>query len=99
MTLKALQLRTAYWQGRLNLGEWRITTTWGASKSTHGEITWNPEALTATIWLNKYSRDKENTLIHELLHLVLQGHAECGGRASTELERAINRIAEALTPQ
>lgn len=98
MSLKELQLRCAFWQGRLNLPEWRITVQWGASKSTHGEVTWKAEEFTATIWINKYSRGKENILIHELLHIVLQGHEECGGPASVELERAINRIAEALTP-
>lgn len=99
MSLKELQLRAAYWQGRLNLREWKISVQWGASRSTHGECTWKAEELVATVWVNKYSPGKENILIHELLHIVLQGHRECEGRASVELERAINRIAEALTPQ
>lgn len=99
MTLKDLQLRCAFWQGRLNLPEWKISVQWGASPATHGQCHWKPEEFVATIWLNKYSRGKENILIHELLHIVLQGHGECDGVVDIELERAINRIAEALTPQ
>jgi len=99
MSLRDLELRTAYWQGRLNLREWRISVRWGSAKEFHGRIWWNTEELTATMEINKYTKNKEETLVHELLHLVLQGHEELTAEYDVNLEKAINRIAAALIIQ
>lgn len=98
MTLGQLQERKDYWQARLNLKEWRITATWGPQKGMkcfHGMCWWNPEELIATIQINRMSKDKESILVHELLHIVWQGHADVPDY-DIHIERAINRTADAL---
>jgi len=96
MRLTELQSLSILWQERLNLREWTITTRWGKGmKGLYGQCWWDPENLVATVEICKYSRDKELTLVHELLHLVLEGHEEFRG-PNTVVERAINRIAAAL---
>jgi hypothetical protein len=102
MTLIQARQRCAYWQGRLNLREWKISLQWGKSaesRECHGRCWWNCEELTATVELNKYSREKEATLVHELLHIVWQGHTPVPEVGDVQLERAINRITTALISQ
>ncbi len=96
MRVAELQALSTLWQERLNLREWNITTRWGKGmKNLHGQCWWDAENLVAVVTICKYSRDKELTLVHELLHLVLEGHEEFKG-PNVIVERAINRIAAAL---
>lgn len=99
MTIKALRSRCAYWAARLNLKEWHISLVWGTPeemKDLCGCVTWHTEELKATVKLSKKVADKEGTLVHELLHIVLQGHADYDEKYDAHLERAINRIAAGL---
>lgn len=98
MNLRELKGQLEYWQARLNLREWSITLQWLTPKEArefHGLCAWSVEDLTATIKLWQRSPKLEATLVHELLHLVLQGHREYETYDPT-LERAINRISAAL---
>lgn len=103
MTLRALRSRAAFWVGRLNLKEWTVNVSWGDGKEVPeagpvaGSCSWNVEHLTAEVTVTKGSAQVEQTLVHELLHIVLQGHADLSGPYDAHLERAINRITAALT--
>lgn len=97
MNLRDLKGRCAHWQERLNLREWAVSLQWMSpreSRDFHGLCAWSTEELTAVIKISKTS-DLEGSLVHELLHLVLEGHAEYGGY-NADTERAINRISAAL---
>lgn len=102
MTLKTLQSRAQYWQARLNLREWSITVGWGTGKECPesgpvlGCCGWKAEELTAEIHITRRQKYQEETLIHELLHIVMQGHEAEVPEYDVHVERAINRIATAL---
>jgi hypothetical protein len=88
----------------LNLKEWTIGLEWGRKKEMVdcvGCCLWQAEEQVAVIKLRKDhdGLSEEETLVHELLHIVLQGHDELGPQYSIPLERAINKIAKALTCQ
>jgi Zn-dependent peptidase ImmA (M78 family) len=98
MTLPNLRDRAVYWRDRLNLREWAITVRWMVAKDGKenvGHCTWNTERLTAEIAMKRREPDQESTLVHELLHLVMQGHGNYEVY-DVHTERAINRIASAL---
>lgn len=98
MTLAVLQQLGREWQEKLNLREWSISYSWGA-KGLEGCCFWHPEELHADVEVSRRARAKEQTLVHELLHVVLQGHLPCpGGEYDVHLERAINRISAAFVP-
>lgn len=98
MTLSELRERTMYWQERLNLREWDISIQWGTPREMEealGLCLWNVEELSAVIKLRRRGAQQESTLVHELLHITLQGHEDYS-TYDQHLERAINRIAAAL---
>lgn len=98
MTLHELRERMKYWQDRLNLREWKLTLQWMPARQARefqGLCAWSVEELTAVVQIRRAQEDVEATLVHELLHIVLQGHKEYEDY-DLALERAINRITEAL---
>ena len=96
MTLKQLQERCRYWQERLNLREWQIDVKWGDSKKLHGACWWHAEELKAEVTVWRGAKDKDAVLVHELLHLTWEGHAELTREYDVHIERAIGRITAAL---
>lgn len=99
MTLAILRSRLTYWQHRLNLPEWTIRVNWGSKREmgdSVGLCLWHTEEQAAIVKILRGQPDTEETLVHELLHIVLQGHDELKDDYSVNLERAINRIAHAL---
>lgn len=96
MTLKRLRDRTLHWQKLLNLPEWSITVRRpkkGEGRGCVGLCYHWPEELIAEIVVKNGAG--EDTLIHELLHLVHDGHVT--NRPYDELhERALNRVTAAL---
>lgn len=101
MTLKHLRARTEYWRERLNLKEWTISVGWGTKKEMAGCVgccTWSAEEMCALVKIKRDepAKELEPTLVHELLHLVLQGHSNYDGEYDVHLERAINKLAAAL---
>lgn len=95
-----LRKRSDYWKERLNLREWSITVQLGTKKEmpdSVGMALWSAEELSAVVKIRRGEKEQEPTLVHELLHILLQGHANYDGVYDVHTERAINRIAAALT--
>lgn len=60
-----------------------------------GTCEWNAEECFATIEIQR--GQGEDTLIHELMHLVLEGHTTYAKEQYSEMhERALNRLAAAF---
>lgn len=68
------------WQTKLRLQNWNIKLTLADTvddlKGNAGMMDWQTEYHSATIYLVRElpRRDMEETVIHELLHLLLEGH-------------------------
>lgn len=95
-----LRKRADYWRTRLNITEWTITVKWLSAQKTggdEGKVDFCTEYLTATVYIARKCREKEATLVHELLHIVIEGDKQEELKYDVHLERAINRIAAALT--
>ncbi len=95
---KARELVEA-WKTILNIPEWTVSVRWGTKREMDGVVgtcVWSPEELAAQILLARTQENYEQTIIHELLHIVLEGHKPMNGRYSELQERAINRIADGL---
>ncbi len=101
-----LQSRCAYWLRRFGMAEWlgmrpkqpalpRVRVTVRSKKKMGedvGTCTWHAEQCTAEIELLR--GQGEDTLVHEILHLVLEGHTTYADIRYSELhERALNRLA------
>lgn len=101
--------RLAFWQQRLQLGEWKITLTLtprsALKPKTLGGIHWDKRKKTAEIAVMAASdyhmacaemlRDMEFTIVHELVHLELASLPKSEASRSTE-EFAVNRLTQAL---
>ena len=65
-----------------------------------GCITWQPEYRQAQLHLNPtvHSNDEEmrRTVVHELAHLLLEGHQQKPNEYSGQYEFALNLLAELL---
>jgi hypothetical protein len=94
VTLAQMQTCGRQWQEKLGLKDWAISFSWGA-KGDLGRCYWHPDECHADVEVNARARDKEATLVHELLHIVIQGHEDFPGY-NVEVERAINKITAAL---
>lgn len=101
MTRREISRALPFWQQVLRLEDWRITVrTAKASEMVHedcGESEGlnyiHPEGMESEILLRRGAT--EETLVHELLHLVMDGDGPL--RAYDVLhERGLNRIAGAL---
>ncbi len=89
------------WQKRLSLRDWTIEVqvcTEVDADDSWGEATWYPDSREATIRISRGLGpwQHEATVVHELLHLMLQGHMDYEGYDIHE-ERAINTLASVLT--
>lgn len=98
MTQAQAEKECAYWVKRLGLKEWSENTTINVIPAAEmpdewGTCQWITEECSATIRIRE-DADRA-TIVHELLHLVLDGHKRYR-RYSEMSERAINRIAAAL---
>lgn len=102
MTIRKLRQRLAYWQEVLKLTEWTITVKFGTPEEMmdesghrcHGLNFISVEELSSQIFLDR--GDGEETLIHELLHVVFDGHRPQDEPYDPLHERAINRTAAAF---
>lgn len=95
MNIKELRAHLTKWQHRLNLADWKISIKWGAA-GHQGWCSWHPEEQYASIEINRTCGDPVSTLVHELLHIVIEGHQPETREYSVPLERAINKISAAL---
>ncbi len=103
MTSRALASTLTRWQARLRLQEWtvalelldaEVVTTSGAL----GHVVYSSLAGTATVTLatRHTPAEVEAALVHELLHLVLEGYtALCEHLVATQLGAQAREIAQA----
>lgn len=99
MTLKQLRELKDSWQERLEIPEWTIKLHWAIPsrhKGLSGFCDYQTEYRCANIWIARDEPSKEFFLVHELLHIVLEGHKEEQTPYDVHMERAINRISGAL---
>lgn len=102
MTLFELRRLTRLWQKRLRITDWRVTVKFGEASGNLGTTDYNPRELFATVEIKPGQKDEryhdggiEQTLIHELLHIVMHGDRDYVGEDVGQ-ERSINVIADAL---
>lgn len=97
MTLRQLKKLANYWKKRLNIIEWNINVDWSSEseKDLLGSTYIHAEELTADVYINPNQETQEETLVHELLHIVYEGDQNSEAY-SIPLEKAINRITKAL---
>lgn len=99
-----MERRADYWLKRLDLQEWRgrVTITFQTvdfikKQTGHESIAgchWSTEECWAEIYFKRGNGTEEN-LLHEILHLAIQGHAAYPGYDEMT-ERAINRLVAGL---
>lgn len=97
MTTRQLRRLLPIWTSLLNINDWTIQVRWGTDEEMEGVVGLNffsPEELQSEILLAR--GEGEETLIHELLHLVFDGDRKLDGRYDQLHERALNRTAKAL---
>ncbi len=109
MTSVQLQVRCDYWLPRLGMSEWigdrpgkpgvpRVRVFVRSKKKMGdpvGTCQWHAEECFATIEILR--GQGEDTLLHELMHLVLEGHTTYAPEKYSEMhERALNRLAAAF---
>jgi hypothetical protein len=100
-----LQGRCDYWLNRFGMAEWiglrpnsplpRVRVLIRSRKKMDGNVggcTWLAEECTAVIEILR--GHGEETLVHEILHLALEGHTTYAEVKYSEMhERALNRLA------
>lgn len=110
MTLKAMKEFAATWQSNLRLQEWDIKYRWMKKEeqssdefvNCNGFCVWNAQHKTAAVIISKSAESVHFTVIHELLHIRLEGHQELEGGTDIQLEVTINSLTAAfmsLVPQ
>lgn len=104
MTLKRLRTLAKKWIVALRLTDWEIDFELVANTEDldecAGTCVWQPEYKTAMIKIagDQPPGEIEETLIHELLHVVLEGHKPLTQtyKYDAMYERGLNVISEAL---
>jgi Zn-dependent peptidase ImmA (M78 family) len=94
----------AEYQALLDLGEWTIQVRWSHPGELEPDewaaVRWNTDTATADMYLNRRVKmsasDVRETIVHELLHVTLQGHADHTGTRDPMYERGLNRVAAAI---
>ncbi len=100
----------AFWQAALGLQHWRIALKRGKhvdhepepfSAEIAGDSVahcwWTVESPNAVIAMIR--GEGMHTLVHELLHIRLEGHRQSPRKYDAHYERAINHLTEALLAQ
>lgn len=103
MRVRELQKLTDYWANRLGLTNWNITVRFAPESDMDvdgrpalGSNLWHAEMRQSTIKILRRSEEIEHTLIHELLHLVVDAPYGEYRRYDVVRETALNTIATAL---
>ncbi len=104
MTIRQLKNLCTTWQERLKITDWTVDISWVTRKEmpeSYGETEYDPRQMLAVVRIrddedqNYPDGGFEQTVIHELLHIVWHGDKEYK-RENIMQERAINQIADAL---
>lgn len=100
MTRKEIEKALPFWMNVLNIENWEVTVRTGRTSELvydgdpcDGLTYIHPEYSSAEIILKRGS--KEDTLIHELLHIVFDGDKQLGPYDLLH-ERALNKTSQAL---
>lgn len=108
MKIRELRQLTKKWIDILELGEWkgRVKVNWGTEeelKNAEGDALdgvniFSTERRLSEVFINPELEDHQiiETLVHELLHLVVDGHKNSLGEYDAMHERALDRLAEAF---
>jgi len=101
MNIRKLRKVAEFWIDIFNLREWKIEIRWGTKKEMRDAVGLNyysVEELKSEILIAKDQTDAEleSTLIHELLHLIFDGHKLPDDNYDPLHERALNRTAESF---
>jgi hypothetical protein len=102
------------WVKKLCLTEWEIDFVflpWEEMEGTVGRCHWQTEYHKATVQILDPATcpgedvvpydasDIEQTLVHELLHIVIQGRSNIMPKYNANFERALNILSEVLAPK
>lgn len=102
MKLQELRAFCKLWAGKLGLSHWRIIIRWMTAEeeeefpNINGFCFWSPDHTHGWIRISKDSEDIRHTVIHEILHLRIEGSAPMTGKKNMPLEVCINAITAAL---
>jgi len=105
MTTRELKKRVSEWASIIGLADWKIDAefvTDTQTKDTMAEVSWQPEWKEAEILfrreaqLKKTGRSIDHFIVHELLHIVLEGHKTVIEEYDPLYEAAINNIASLI---
>lgn len=99
MTIREARSLAGLWQARLGLTHWNVIVRWAKvgdelEPGDYGQVTWWTEEARAEILLRKDVG--EATIIHELVHLVLEGARHTPLAYDASYERGINALVAAL---
>lgn len=90
------------WQGRLNLGDWRLERGTKPAKSAMASVEFNDAARLATYRLGDFGAEQitpealEKTCIHELLHVLLHDLIAAAEARSPDIEAEEHRVVNVL---
>lgn len=108
LSIKEIRKEATHWQRELGLGDWEIQVNWGRPAAVPnfdkgemeadsvGNVCWHTEESVAWVYLRRGAGNVQETLVHEMLHVRLEGHREAPMRYDPLYERALNAIATAL---
>lgn len=110
-SMAELRQDLALWQAALGLQNWRIQLKRGKpvdhddpepfsaelAQDSVGHSWWMVESPNAVIAIK--NGEGTHTLVHELLHIRLEGHRQSPLKYDPHYERALNHLAEALLAQ
>lgn len=108
MGIRQLRVLAKEWQAKLGLTEWEIKVAWGKLSDSpdpakyemypdcEGNTWWFTEDFRVIILIRKGCEDLEGTLVHELLHVLIEGHRTAPAKYDPLYERAINKLTKAL---
>ena len=108
LSIKEIRKEAAHWQRELGLGDWTIHVNWAKQKAAPdydkwemdtdsvASVCWHAEESIAWIYLLRGAGSEQETLVHEMLHVRLEGHREAPVPYDLLYERALNAIATAL---
>jgi len=98
MTLPEMRDCVKVYQEQLGLQSWNIKIKYLKKNAENdaGCIYWMTELAAAQILVAKDELDPEHTIVHELLHLLYEGHKFGPNKYDRAYERGLNRTAELI---
>lgn len=104
MSLKELRDLVSWWQEELKLPEWDIRVGWMSKanikeyQKCDGLCDWEGQYKVANLWVRRGSVGIPHTVVHELLHIRLEGCKPFDERNTTdEWEFSLNTLSTVIT--